>query len=145
MFTWCVLVFANQYPCDVCILCYAVTFLIQVNFCYSSVDARGNTPLHLAAEAGHKEIVQYLVAVEADIDVNDQIGYEPVHMAALHGHVNCLMILVAMGASLSSKTNDCKLPIHLAAMKYAVFIKIRFTSLCLMFWCRLPVHYRNIT
>ncbi|XP_067929370.1 uncharacterized protein [Watersipora subatra] len=80
------------------------------------VDARGNTPLHLAAEAGHKEIVQYLVAVEADIDVNDQIGYEPVHMAALHGHVNCLMILVAMGASLSSKTNDCKLPIHLAAM-----------------------------
>lgn len=78
----------------------------------------GHTPLHLAAQQGHKEVVQLLAALGAKLDERDRTGYEPTHEAALYGHVNCLMILVAMGASINSKTDDSKTPLHLAAMGY---------------------------
>ena len=89
---------------------------------FSSLDARGNTPLHLATMQGHKEVVQLLAASGADTDLRDQVGYEPAHMAALHGHLNCLIILAAMGASINSKTDDRKLPLHLAAMRCVCII-----------------------
>ena len=72
--------------------------------------------MHLAAQSGHKEVVQLLAAMGATLDHPDRTGYEPTHEAELYGHVNCLMILVAMGASINSQTDDNKTPLHLAAM-----------------------------
>lgn len=95
----------------------SVSSLPTPPFICSSVDGRGNTPLHLATLQGHTEVVKLLSALEADLGVRDQAGYEPVHMAALHGHVNCLMTLVAMGATINSQTDDKKTPLHLAAMR----------------------------
>lgn len=88
--------------------------------CCSAVDDRGDTALHLASNHGNKDVVQFLAATGAALDIRDQAGYEPCHRAAMHGHVNCLMVLVAMGASINSQTDDNKTPLHLAAMRYVM-------------------------
>ena len=42
----------------------------------------GNTPLHLAASNGYKEIVEALIRAGADKDHQDKFGNTPLHMAA---------------------------------------------------------------
>ena len=41
-----------QYLCEVC----------EVNL--EAVDSKGRTPLHIAAEAGHMEVIKYLVTAK---------------------------------------------------------------------------------
>jgi serine/threonine-protein phosphatase 6 regulatory ankyrin repeat subunit B len=47
----------------------------------------GWTPLHLAAESGHVELICELLRNGASMDVGDNNGKRPLHMAAKGGHV----------------------------------------------------------
>lgn len=62
------------------------------------VDVRnleGRAALHVAAFAGHRDIVEALLAAGADASTLDHFGRSPVHEAARGGHVDVLELLLA--------------------------------------------------
>jgi hypothetical protein len=58
-----------------------------------SRDDVGLTVLHLAASAGHRDVVELLLAAKADINAKDNAGETPLHLAALAGHADVVALL----------------------------------------------------
>ena len=61
------------------------------------------TPLHLAAEYGHKEIAESLIAKGADVNAKTNSGRTPLHLAAYHGQTEIVELLIAKGADVNEK------------------------------------------
>ncbi len=51
----------------------------------SSLDLHGNTPLHLAAQYGHAEIVKFLIANRAGINARNKVGFTPLASIVFFG------------------------------------------------------------
>ena len=60
----------------------------------------GTTPVSLAAEYGHHEIVGMLADMGADLDLTDENGFTPVYVAAQNGHPEVVRVLADNGANL---------------------------------------------
>lgn len=56
-------------------------------------DDRGLTVLHLAATAGHREVVELLLSNKADVNARDNSGETPLHLAAQAGHADIVALL----------------------------------------------------
>ncbi|KAK2865973.1 hypothetical protein Q7C36_002029 [Tachysurus vachellii] len=56
------------------------------------------TPLHLAAEKSHDDIIELLVKHEAKVNVVDSQGQTPLHRAAQRGHVRSCRLLIGAGS-----------------------------------------------
>ncbi len=73
------------------------------------------TPLHMAAEGGHREIVDLLIAKGADINATagwgDGVGWTPLHMAAEEGHKKVVELLILKGADINVKNGDDRTPL----------------------------------
>ena len=79
----------------------------------------GWTPLHMAAEGGHREIVDLLIAKGADINATagaggDGEGWTPLHEAAEEGHKKVVGLLILKGADINVKNGDGRTPLDLA-------------------------------
>lgn len=61
-------------------------------------DENGNTPLHLAATKGNKEILWILINQGADINIRNIDGFTPMELAAQKGHTVVVQLLQRMGA-----------------------------------------------
>ena len=46
----------------------------------------GGTPLHYAAQKGHKEIIELLITNGADLNAKTGRGTTPLHLAAANAH-----------------------------------------------------------
>jgi cytohesin len=68
-------------------------------------DARGRTPLLVAARSGQKEIVELLLAHKADANERDNSANTALIGAAAHGHAGIVQVLLASGANVNA-TND---------------------------------------
>ena len=80
-----------------------------------AVDERGKTLLHVAAECGQGEVVQYLNDVGSlSIDVKDNAGNTPLHLGVLNNHVGIADLLLSLGASAVAPNSRKVLPMHLA-------------------------------
>jgi|ETN07SMinimDraft_1059922.scaffolds.fasta_scaffold27627_4 ankyrin repeat protein len=66
-------------------------------------DKDGFTPLHLAANKGHKEIVKLLIAEGADVNAKDDGGRTPLHGTAYWGRKEIVELLIAKGADVNVK------------------------------------------
>ncbi|XP_037297531.1 eye-specific diacylglycerol kinase isoform X2 [Manduca sexta] len=82
-----------------------------------SIDASGQTALHIAARYGNKEIVKYLIACAPTAMVNmrdNERGQTALHKAAAHKRRAICCMLVAGGASLTRQDHAGLTPRHLA-------------------------------
>jgi hypothetical protein len=75
--------------------------LVTDYFAYGS----NATPLHLAAGAGHCEVIRILDCCGADLDATDSNGYTALHYAAGRGYTKCTEYLRDCGAELSVDDN----------------------------------------
>ncbi|KAI9350350.1 hypothetical protein BDR26DRAFT_852232 [Obelidium mucronatum] len=68
------------------------------------LNSDGLSPLHLAARAGHADLLALLIQHKGDIDLVDVFqGWTPVFYAASEGHIECVKLLLGAGCSKSVK------------------------------------------
>jgi ankyrin repeat protein len=93
--------------------------------CLEVKDEEGCSPLHYAAIAGNKEVVEFLIGNNASIHTSDDAGYTPLHAAAMGGHREIIDLLISKGANVNAKdiaggsVLDC-------ALGYATSVRLRF-------------------
>jgi len=80
-------------------------------------DQNGRTPLHLVAENGYIELVQYLIDNGAEKNARDNDGSTPLHIATEKGHIELVKYLIDKGANKEAKDNVGKAPLHIATEK----------------------------
>ena len=81
-----------------------------------SKDWNEDTPLHLAAYFGYKDIVEFLLGHKADANAVNSHGKTPLHRAAFNGHQDVANVLLSHGARVSAKDNYGDTPLHEAMM-----------------------------
>ena len=59
----------------------------------SKESSGGATPLHLATASGHKDMIELLLADNADVKAKDDYGWTPLHFAAFSGRQNIVELL----------------------------------------------------
>jgi cytohesin len=72
------------------------------------------TPLHYAADEGHTEVVELLIANGADVNAKDEEGWTPFHLAAYWGGKDIVELLIAAGADVNAKNNWIGTPLDIA-------------------------------
>lgn len=77
------------------------------------------TPLHLAARAGHVDLIRLLLKAGAEPHVEakhaDASGWVPLHMAAAGGHFRAVRVLLDGGAELRRRNSMGQSALHIAA------------------------------
>jgi ankyrin repeat protein len=87
-------------------------------------DESGNTPLHLAVQDNHPEIVSFLIANGAELNVentseynpfvNTPFGNTPLHLAVQNNRPEIVSFLITNGAKVNVKNVSGNTPLHLA-------------------------------
>lgn len=81
---------------------YTYCFPFLHNWC----NAAGKTPMHIAAQAGHTPMVQFLIDHSADKDVVDSQGNSPLHYASAYGHIDTLKLLLESGCAFNVRNTE---------------------------------------
>ncbi|KAL0262557.1 hypothetical protein SLS55_001525 [Diplodia seriata] len=76
----------------------------------------GQTPLHIAASKGHRELMQILIDHQADVNQKDPRNRTPLHTAARHGHLTAVALLLDNEAEIEVTGDDGETPLHWAAV-----------------------------
>ena len=58
----------------------------------------GNRVIHIGAQNGHLEVVEYLISVGADVDARNKAGQTAFHMAVEYDYYEIIQVLIAAGA-----------------------------------------------
>ena len=75
------------------------------------------TPLYLASSNGHTEIVDFLLAHNANTELGNNLGERPLSVAAEYGHCNTVKALLIHGAKVNCKDVFDRTPLHEAALR----------------------------
>jgi len=79
----------------------------------NSKDENWMTPLHMAAEQGHVNVVTFLLSNKAEVSTANIVNSTALHSAAEKGHANIVELLLTSGACVNLRTS--KTPLHVAA------------------------------
>lgn len=93
----------------------AVEMLLFLGASSNTQDPLGNTPLHIVAKTGNREIAELLLFYKARICKN-LAGDSPVHITAIHGQSDLLALFAEKGMSLEEPNAIGMPPIHLAML-----------------------------
>ena len=80
------------------------------------IDGAGWGALHYAAFNGHADVVRYLLAHEADVEVRAPNQQTALMLAARNGHDDVARLLVAMGANKEARDSDGRTAADIARM-----------------------------
>ena len=79
-------------------------------------DWNEDTPLHLAAYFGYRDIAEFLLLHHADVNAPNSHGKTPLHRAAFNGHKDVAQLLLLHGAKVDAKDNYGETPLSEAMM-----------------------------
>ena len=82
----------------------------------NKTNAEGKTPLHVAAENGHKEVAGILIAKHANVNAKDNQGRTPLHLATQEGYPAMADYLTDKKADLNSQDKTGGSPLHYAVL-----------------------------
>jgi ankyrin repeat protein len=86
-------------------------------------EEHGDTPLHLAAQQGHVEVVEVLLSAGCDMDARNNVQATPLGCAARDGHRPVVQQLLARGANPNAADNLGNTPLMNAIMlKHALCV-----------------------
>ncbi|MDB4766422.1 ankyrin repeat domain-containing protein [bacterium] len=78
-------------------------------------DAKGLTPLHVAASRGQVAVIQLLIDYGADVEgANDDDKWTPLVFASYRGHLGAVKVLIENGAGVTVAAGN---PIHFAGQR----------------------------
>ncbi len=72
----------------------------------------GFTPLHLASQKGHLNVINRLFELGASINEKDNDGWTPLRMACAGGHLNIVILLLRRKALTTEDYRHCMLSRH---------------------------------
>lgn len=78
-------------------------------------DACSNTPLKIAVENGHVDVLKVLIAAKCDINQRSNSGSTALHHAARRGRDDCIEILLVAGANTDIQDSSGNTPLIYAA------------------------------
>lgn len=73
------------------------------------------TALHMAANSGQYEVVEYLLDNDANIEAKTSMSRTPLHISCMRGHFNIISLLVERKANINATDNDFNTPLHYAS------------------------------
>lgn len=88
----------------------------RINF--DVYNEAGQTPLHLASEHGHLEVVKFLFSKRANLNYPDDEGRTPLHVATTRGNVTIVRFLLSKGADKAAKKSIGMCPETYAVTAY---------------------------
>jgi ankyrin repeat protein len=80
-----------------------------------NAPTQGFTPVAIAAQVGHVDVIKTLADLGADVNTPSNDGFTPVAIAAQKGRVDAIKTLVDLGADTNTPTNDGCTPVFRAA------------------------------
>lgn len=90
-------------------------FILDQNLGVNVKDVKGQSPLHIAAAHGRKNIVEFFVReVGVYVDDLDNSGKTPLHIAAQNGYKDVVELLLKSNANVGIKSFDDFTPLHYA-------------------------------
>ncbi len=78
-------------------------------------NSRNGAPLHVAILADRQEVVEFLIANDADVNALSSTFGLPLHVAALKGSAVITSLLIANGADVTARDGLGLTPLHVAA------------------------------
>src|SRR3990167_3922942 len=81
---------------------------------YNIVDGDGRTPLWLASERGHLEVVRELLRAGADPNIADKNNKTPLYWASCHGYLDVVKKLLLAGADPTIPDKHGRTPLYWA-------------------------------
>jgi 7,8-dihydropterin-6-yl-methyl-4-(beta-D-ribofuranosyl)aminobenzene 5'-phosphate synthase len=81
----------------------------------NSKNDHGFTPLHFAALSGSREVVQFLLAKGAEVDIRDINARTPLFFAARRGNLELCRLLLEKGAAVNARNKYDRTPLLYAA------------------------------
>ena len=94
------------------------------------VHFTGYTPLMVATEEGHEEVLKKLILAGVNIGMQDARGDTALHLAASGNSIQCGILLAEGGASVRTKNKFSQTPLDLAEAEFKEAIKqtLSFTT-----------------
>ncbi|MFV1011465.1 ankyrin repeat domain-containing protein, partial [Wolbachia endosymbiont of Nasonia vitripennis] len=93
-----------------CLYFYLTLFACQIK----SKLLHNKKPIHAAAKAGYKDIVEFFLSKGIGVDDADDDKWTPLHYAARYNHLELCEFLLGQHANIEAKNKNNKTPLDLA-------------------------------